>query len=319
MDSKKIGTFKQFLKQQRQKRINEQKLSIEIAWWDECIVEVMQDLKDECNGFLDYDTLIKYVKGKNQILGKTDDPGYDEALLLAHIKDLIFQHHGDSLYTDGGCSWGDNNPEVQAKGLAVGELAKVILDKVLETIKTDDDPIPGTTSATLSDQQPKTLIPAIPVSSCDDCGDDEYSEDLPFEHKKVRPVKKFNDYTKMLKETVAMIDCDNLEDCIQHTLGILQKMVGSLDANEIAIKAYQVASPEAKTDLVINLLKNIVYDYLTSQDSQVKIIGNGGSKDAKDNIPEDIYEQGLDALCDDIVDEILGRLAKENGGDYEAV
>ncbi len=319
MDSKKIGTFKQFLKQQRQKRINEQKLSIEIAWWDECIVEVMQDLKDECNGFLDYDTLIKYVKGKNQILGKTDDPGYDEALLLAHIKDLIFQHHGDSLYTDGGCSWGDNNPEVQAKGLAVGELAKVILDKVLETIKTDDDPISGTTSATLSDQQPKTLIPAVPVTSCDDCGDDEYCEDLPFEHKKVRPVKKFNDYTKMLKETVAMIDCDNLEDCIQYTLGILQKMVGSLDANEIAIKAYQVASPEAKTDLVINLLKNIVYDYLSSQDSQVKIIGNGGSKDVKDNIPEDIYEQGLDALCDDIVDEILGRLAKENGGDYEAV
>jgi CBS-domain-containing membrane protein len=160
-----------------------------------------------------------------------------------------------------------------------------------------------------------------PCPAIDDNGTVEYEEDLPYEYEshKVKPVKGFNDYIKALNETVAMIDCDNLEDCIQHTLGILQKMVGSLDAAEIAIKAYQVASPKAKTDLVINLLKNNVYDYLTSQDSQVKIIGNGGSKDTKDNIPEDVYEQGLDALCDDIVDEILGRLAKENGGDYEAV
>lgn len=45
MESKKIGTFKQFLHQQRVKKINEAKVNIECDWWDACIVEVMQELE----------------------------------------------------------------------------------------------------------------------------------------------------------------------------------------------------------------------------------------------------------------------------------
>lgn len=59
MNSKRVGTFKQFLKQQNKRQVNEARVSLEIEWWDECIVEVMQDLADECNGFLDYETLVK--------------------------------------------------------------------------------------------------------------------------------------------------------------------------------------------------------------------------------------------------------------------
>ena len=161
--SKRIGTFKQFLKEQSVKKINEARVSLEIEWWDECIVEVMQIMKDECNGFLDYETLVNYIKGKFQILGRPD-PGYDEGFLLQHIKDLIFQLHGDSFVCDGMCSWGDTS-EIQAKGLVVSELAKVILDKVLETKKTSDDPNPGETRVSLTDKQPRTLVPMTePVS-----------------------------------------------------------------------------------------------------------------------------------------------------------
>ena len=115
--SKRIGTFKQFLNEQSVKKINEARVSLEIEWWDECIVEVMQIMKDECNGFLDYETLVNYIKGKFQILGRPD-PGYDEGFLLQHIKDLIFQLHGDSFVCDGMCNWGDTS-EIQAKGLVV--------------------------------------------------------------------------------------------------------------------------------------------------------------------------------------------------------
>ena len=131
--SKRIGTFKQFLKEQSVKKINEARVSLEVDWWDEGIVEVMQILNDECNGILDYETLVNYVKGKFQILGRPE-PGYDEGFLLQHIKDLIFQLHGDSFVCDGMCNWGDTS-EIQAKGLVVSELAKVILDKVMGTIK----------------------------------------------------------------------------------------------------------------------------------------------------------------------------------------
>lgn len=134
---------------------------------------------------------------------------------------------------------------------------------------------------------------------------------------KVRPVKGFMDYTKALNETVAMIDCDSHEECIQHVLGVVQEMVGSLDAMEIAIKAYQIASSEVKTDLVVSMLKNIVYDYLSNQKGQVKIVGIGDPKDVKEDVPVDVFEQGLDYLCDELADEILGRLVNENGVDYE--
>ena len=129
--SKRIETFKQFIRGQHKKQVNEARVSLEIEWWDECIVEVMQDLKDECLGFLTWDTLVQYVKDKFSILGRPD-PGIEEALLLQHIKDLIFQHHGDSFYSSPLCDWGDGHTDVQAKGLVVSELAKTILEKLYD-------------------------------------------------------------------------------------------------------------------------------------------------------------------------------------------
>lgn len=311
--SKRIGTFKQFLRQQRMKQINEARVSLEIEWWDSCILEVMQIMKDECAGYLEYENLINFIKGKFQILGRPD-PGYDEGFLLQHIKDLIFQLHGDSFVCDGMCNWGDTS-EIQAKGLVISELAKVIMDKVLDTIKTPDDPIQGVTQVSIADKQPRTLVPMTePVPD-----EDEYYDDLPFEGKKVRPVKKFREYSKMLKETVAMIDCDSQEECIQFVLGVVKDLVGSLDATEIANKAYEVASQEVKTSLVINMLRSVIYDYLSNQKGQVKIVGIGDPKDIKQNVPEDVFEQGLSILCDEIADEILGRIADENEVYYAEV
>ena len=50
MDSKKIGTFKEFLKEQRQKKINEARVNIECDWWDDYeIAEIPNevDIKNE--------------------------------------------------------------------------------------------------------------------------------------------------------------------------------------------------------------------------------------------------------------------------------
>lgn len=242
--SKRIGTFKQFLKEQRIQRLNEAKVSIECEWWDSCIVEVMQDLADECAGFLNYKDLLVYVKGKFQILGRPD-PGFDEGFLLQHRKDLIFARHGDCFVCDGQCNWGDN-AEIQAKGLVVSELAKVILDKVLETIKTPDDPTPGVTQVSIVDKEPRTLVPMTPVVPDEE---EDYMDDLPFEGK--RPVKKFREYTKSLNETVCIIDMACQKECINYCLDRIQKEVGSYNANEIFNMASQSADPKVKARVVL--------------------------------------------------------------------
>ena len=302
--SKRIGTFKQFLKEQSVKKINEARVSLEIEWWDECIVEVMQDLADECNGFLDYETLVNYVKGKFQILGRPD-PGYDEGFLLQHIKDLIFQLHGDSFVCDGMCNWGDTS-ETQAKGLVVSELAKVILDKVMETIKTSDDPNPGETRVSLTDKQPRTLVPMTePVSD----EEEDYMDDLPFESK--RPVKGFNDYTKSLNETVGIIEISCQDKCIQYCLDRIKEEVGSYNADEIFNVASQTVDPRVKARIVLLYVKDMVIDYLSSEKAQLGVVNVNGNK-GKD-IPKDILEKGLDQLYQDIADEVLVKIAEING------
>ena len=302
--SKRIGTFKQFLKEQSVKKINEARVSLEIEWWDECIVEVMQDLADECNGFLDYETLVNYVKGKFQILGRPD-PGYDEGFLLQHIKDLIFQLHGDSFVCDGMCNWGDTS-ETQAKGLVVSELAKVILDKVMETIKTSDDPNPGETRVSLTDKQPRTLVPMTePVSD----EEEDYMDDLPFESK--RPVKGFNDYTKSLNETVGIIEISCQDKCIKYCLDRIKEEVGSYNADEIFNVASQTVDPRVKARIVLLYVKQMVIDYLSGEKAQLGVVNVNGNK-GKD-IPKDILEKGLDQLYQDIADEVLVKIAEING------
>ena len=299
MDSKRIGTFKQFLKEQSIRKINEARVSLEVDWWDSCIAEVMQIMKDECAGTLDYETLVSYVKGKFQILGRPD-PGYDEGFLLQNIKDLIFQLHGDSFVCDGMCNWGDTS-EIQAKGLVVSELAKVILDKVMETIKTSDDPIPGETRVSLVDKAPAEEFPG------------ENVEDLPFEYEshKVSPVKGFRDYAKMLKESVAIIDMTSKTDCIQYCLDRVKQEVGSFDPDELFNVASRTADPETKAQLAQYYVKNMVFDYLSKQKTKLCWVDARGKK-GKD-IPEDIMEKGLDQLYQDVADEVLMKIAEING------
>lgn len=195
MESKRIGTFKEFLKEQRQKKIYEANVNIECDWWDVCIVEVIQELENESNGLLEWDAIIKFCRNKWAILGRSlPIPDYDDHILTQHIKDLIFQFHGDSFYTDWKCDYGWDNQQVHSKGLVIEELAAVILGKVKEKTKPEGEPDTGDTTGTLSDQEKVTLVPMKPIAACDDYEDEYYDDDLPFEGK--RPVKTFIEYTE---------------------------------------------------------------------------------------------------------------------------
>ena len=295
MGSKRIGTFKQFLKQ----KLNEGNVSIECDFWDEAQGRIMDLLSQQCQGCLSWEALVKYVKNKNQILGK-DDPGYDEALLLQHIKDLIFQLYGDSLYTSALCDWGENNSEIQAKGLVVSELAKVIFEKVNDTRKSPDDPVPGTIS----------LIDKDKAMGQDE---DEYYEDFPYESHKVRPVKKFYDYTKLLKEAVAFMDCPDHDACIDYCIKRIKKEAGNLDPEAILQVAQDAASPQIKARLVSLYVRPMVMDYLSQ--NGVKVV----SREDECPVPEDIINDGIEALCDGLADEVLVKIANENGMYYEEV
>ena len=317
MESKKIRNFKQFLHQQRQKRINEAKVNIECEWWDACIVEVMQEIEDECQGFMVWETIINYCKSKWSILGKElPIPVSEDNLLLQHIKDLIFQFHGKSFYTDWKCDMGWDNAQVHSKGLVIEELAAVILAKVREKTKPEGEPDTGETTGTLSDREEIKMVPMKPAPVYDDC-EDEYCEDLPYESHKVKPVKGFSDYTKMLKESAAsaaIISCSCKDDCISYCMDRIKQEVGSYDPDGILIKAAQTADPRVRARVILLYAKHMVIDYMNKEKVQLDVVNLKGKKEK--NIPDDVLEQGLDTLFHEIADEVLEKIANENGVYY---
>ena len=292
------------------KKINEANVNIECDWWDACIVEVLQEMEKECLGFLVWETIIKYCKQKWAILGRTlPQPEYDDNILTQHIKDLIFQFHGDSFYTDWKCDYGWDNQQVHSKGLVIEELAAVILDKVREKTQVQGDPDTGETSGTLSDREETKMVPMKPAPSFDD----EYCEDLPYEYEshKVRPVKGFEDFTKKLNETVAILDCDSEAECISYCMDRVKEEVGSYDPDDILLMAAQTADPKIKARLVLHYVKKMVMVFMSQEKALLGLVDVNGNKGKA--IPKDVLKKGLDILFHDIADEVLVKLAEING------
>jgi len=182
-ESKKIGSFKDYCYEQKMLRLNEAALTITCDWWDEAIVEVMQDLANETNGPWNWEDLVKYVETKNSILGRST-PSYPENAVLQHIKELIFIRHGGSFFQDDQ-NWMDwDNVTLHSKGLVIEELAGVILDKVKEKTNQSNDKH----TLRLMDPEPTIMVPMTPVIPDEECCDD-----LPFEGKKYA-VKDFEDF-----------------------------------------------------------------------------------------------------------------------------
>ena len=280
----------------------------------------MQALEDECQGFLVWETIIKYCKDKWAILGRSlPIPDYEDNLLTQHIKDLIFQFHGNSFYTDWKCDYGWDNQQVHSKGLVIEELAAVILAKVREKTKPEGEPDTGETTGTLSDREEIKMVPMKPAPVYDDC-EDEYCEDLPYESHKVKPVKGFSDYTKMLKESAAsaaIISCSCKDDCISYCMDRIKQEVGSYDPDGILIKAAQTADPRVRARVILLYAKHMVIDYMNKEKVQLDVVNLKGKKEK--NIPDDVLEQGLDTLFHEIADEVLEKIANENGVYYAEV
>lgn len=310
MKSKRIGTFKQFLSQQRRERINEANVNIECDFWEQAIVEVLQQIEEEAQGMV-WDNIIKFCRDKWAILGRPLPlPDYDDHILTQHIKDLIFQFHGQSFYTDWKCDYGWDNQQVHSKGLVIEELAAVILENVKEKTKPQGEPETGNPTGTLSDREKATMVPMTPVIPDEE---EDYMDDLPFESKKVRPVKGFNAFTKALNETVAIIDIsmDFHKKSINYCLDRIQEEVGSYNPDEIFNVASQEADPKVKTKVVLPYVKKMVIDYLSGEKAQLGVVDINDNK-GKD-IPKEVWEKGLDKLYQDIAEEVLVAIAEMNG------
>ena len=283
MKNKRLSTFQEFLKEQKQMNEN---VNIECGFWDECIAEVLQDLEDECNGCFDWTVLGDYIKAKFSILGREWDE-YIDNIYVMEIKDLIWAHHKNSFcdgtYTD--------NAALHSKGIVVEQLAATIYDKLCEKL---GDSTSTNTKIKVADYQP--------APEPDDIDD---LDDLPFE----RNVKTYKEYTK-LNETIQQAIKENLDVCTQYCIERIEKEVGSLDPDKIVDSVVKKASPQIKGRIILLYIVPLVQDFLSSN-SLVMADDSPAS--------QEMVRQAIEDISYKMAEDVLFALYKINGdADEEA-
>ena len=298
MDGKRrnIGYFKDFLKEQRQKLIKESQVKLEVDWWDKAIAEVLDDLKTETNGNLTIESVEKYCRTKNSILGREDSNAlYDDTIILLHIKELIFQHHGDSFLVN--CQ-GSENETIHTKGMVIEELANVILDKlraISGKVPNEDWP-----TAKLIDKDSTPVNQDVP--SFDECGDDENV--IP-EGKKLI-VKSFDNYQKLLTEAASTLKCKSYTDVLDKCLKSIKKEAGSLIYEDV-LKVVE------KGTTMASYVHQKALGAIEAASKSGLLFAEDLPKDA--DTSKNFFSQALSIFANEIVADVLKIINKESGAE----
>ena len=182
--TRRIDTFADFYKSKpgnKQPIKENNEVAIDVPFYQEAIDSTVDEFQEIAGNPIDWIRLIDYIKTKFLVIDR-DVPGGDDGLVLAHIRDLLFQHYGDTILRGDLGTMTYSTAEMGAKTLVMSQLANEILHKVrinagLETpLEPEPDPKPLSTVSL-------------------DTGD--YDDDLPFEH---RHVAGFQDFSEVLKE-----------------------------------------------------------------------------------------------------------------------
>lgn len=285
--SQRIGTFDQFCKAQKKKQLLKEnnEVAIDVPFYQDAIESVLGDLRYVGGGEpIDWNTLIDYIKVKYLIIDR-EVPGSGEDLIIAHVRDLLFQKYGDTILGgDCGCLTGDT-AAIGAKTLVISQLASDILHKVRVEAGLEPEPEPET--------DPK---PLSKVSLDYDCG--YYDDDCYYGERKVAG---FGDFSNLLKEDVDRLTLKHDEKALEFCLDKLGKEAGSLKYDDIL----KVVEKEGTT--LVDYLTGIADEYLKTASIELN-----GQKLKKDNGDEKIVlKQAKKLFAHQIAKEILDDIKKE--------
>ena len=284
--SQKIGTFDQFCKAQKKKQLlkEQNEIAIDVPFYQDAIESILGDLRYVGGGEpIDWNTLIDYIKVKYLIIDR-EVSGSGEDLIIAHVRDLLFQRYGDTILGgDCGCLTGDT-AAIGAKTLVISQLASDILHKVRVEAGLEPEPEP--------EPDPK---PLSTVSLDYDCG---YDDDCYYGE---RRVAGFSDYSNLLKEDVDRLTLQHDEKALGFCLDKLEKEANSLNYDDIL----KVVEKEG-TGLV-SYLTGIADEYLGTATIELN-----GQKLKKENRDEKIVlKQAKKLFAHQIAKEILDVIKKE--------
>ena len=277
---KQIGTFEDFCKTKKKQLIKENnEVAIDVPFYNEAVESVFNELRQIAGDPIDWRTLVDYIKVKFLVIDR-EVTGGDDCLVIAHVRDLLFNRYGDTFIGgDYGCIT-CSSAEMGAKSLVISQLASDILRKVrIDAGLEESEPEP--------EQKPITTVSL----DFDDWDDDYYYG----ESRNIRTVAGFGTFTSLVKESVDKLTVKYDKKALDYCRDKLKKAAGSLDFEDIV----EVVDEEETTGIAEEYLEN------------AKIELNG--KELKNNGDEKhVLKQAKKLFAHEIAKELIEEIKKEN-------
>ena len=280
---KKIGTFTDFCKARDKKLLQESnEVAIDVPFYNEAIESILGELRFTAGDPIDWRTLVDYIKIKYQIIDR-EILGADDNLVIAHVRDLLFQRYGDTILggSEGCITY--STAEAGAKALVISQLASDILHKVRIDAGLEVPPEP--------EPDPKPLA----TVSLDY---DDYDDDYYYAEKK--KVVDYNDFANLLKENVDRISFQHNERALDFCLTKLRKQAGSLKYDDVL----NVVEKEGNT--LNEYLTDLVKKYLAT--AKIEQLGSKKKNVRRDEI---ILEEAKEFFYNQIAKEVIALIKKE--------
>jgi len=281
---KKIGTFAEFCKAKQKQLIKESnEVAIDVPFYNDAVESIISEIQMIAGDPIEWRTLVDFIKMKYLVIDR-EVTGGDDCLVIAHIRDLLFQHYGDTfLGGDYGCFTG-STAEMGAKSLVLSQLASDILRKVrinagMETPEPEQEDKPITT-----------------VSLDFDNWEDNYFG----ENRNIRKVAGFSDFSSLLKESVDKLTVKYDKKALEYCLDKLKKKAGSLKYEDVL----KVVKKEETT--FSGYLTGLAEEYMES----VKIELNGKELQNEGN-DKLIFNQAKHLFAHEIAKELTEKIKKE--------
>lgn len=282
--TQRIGTFAEFLTEQKKQRIQENnEVAIDVPFYNDAVEGVFYQIQQLAGDPIDWGKLIDYIKIKFLVTGREVIEDYD-GLVSAFVRDKLFDRCGDTILGGEFGGTTHSTAEMGTKALVISQLASDILSKVRVNAGLDFPPEPEPTQKPIST-----------VSLDCYCDDEYYGESvLP------RKVAGFSTFSNLVKESVDRLSVQHDEKAIDFCLKKLEKSAGSLKLDDI-----EKVLKKEDTNL-IDYLTGIADEYLAT--ATIELNGNALKNNGDEKI---VLKQAKKLFAHEIAKELLEVIKKE--------
>ena len=284
-----LGTFSEFCKSKKRQSIKENS-SVEIAvpFWDSAVLYALNDLRRLGGGgdSIDWNRMVDRIKMKFSLLNIFDKGIFtDDSFVIAYVKDIVYHNYCADGYLSDAAGDADNydSEELGAKAFVLSKLADAVLQQAKEESGIVIAPEP---------EDPKTVAS---VSLETGWEEEDYSA---YEQ---RCVAGFDRFSKLLKESINTISCQDDGRTLDYVLDLVREKAGSLKLEDI-----QKVLDKEKTSLS-DYLKKIARDYLSTK--RIELNGtelrDNGDKNNVLNVARKLFAH-------QIAEKAMRKISKEN-------